>query len=277
MENTGIDPQIDPQTQVDGGSDVIDGGNLPSAQDDLTGSLEKFQLNDEFVAKNFKNGKLFGRFDSLEAVLNTLHSVETKYSNVMRDIKSSDGQQTEAQPQTQEVNIQEIAQPVIEKFVANDFNYEGLDNEIAQLAEQTGKSVAEIKLAALEIKEQVTKAYNIVGGKEEYNQMLSWAKSSLSDEQKADFDKALNSNFSAYAIKGLYAEYKSTVGGEPAQRTRIEGDGSGNVGVRGYSTFQELSRDRAYLLTPQGRSDRAAQELHRRRLNLTSDNVIYNR
>lgn len=276
MENMETNPNVDPQTADDAG---FDNGNLPSAQDELNSSLEKFQLNDEFVSKHFKNGKLYGRFDSLEAVLNTLHSVETKYSNVMRDLKSSDGQQAEGQQaqQTQEpVNVIEVAQPAIAKFIGNDFNFEGLDNDINDIAQKAGISVAEVKLAALEMKEQISKAYDIVGGKSEYQAMIEWGKTNLSEAQRKDFDKALNSGMGEFAIKGLYQDFKAS-NPQQQQYRRIEGEGGGNVGARPYATFQELVKDREYLNTPQGRSDKAAREAHARRLSLTPPNVIYGR
>ena len=276
MENMETNPNVDPQTADDAG---FDNGNLPSAQDELNSSLEKFQLNDEFVSKHFKNGKLYGRFDSLEAVLNTLHSVETKYSNVMRDIKSSDGQQAEGQQtqQTQEpVNVIEVAQPAIAKFIENDFNFEGLDNDINDIAQKAGVSVAEVKLAALEMKEQISKAYDVVGGKAEYQAMIEWGKANLNEAQRKDFDKALNSGMGEFAIKGLYQEFKAS---NPQQQSyrRIEGDASGNVGIRPYATSQELAKDREYLSTPQGRNDKAAKEAHARRLAITPESTIYGR
>lgn len=272
MKDT-TNPTIDPQIEGDTGFDT---GNLPSAQDELAGSLEKFQLTDEIVQKHFKNGKLNGRFDSLEAVLNTLHAVETKYSNVMRDIKSGEPQ-GDTPPATQApINVTQVAQPAISKFIENDFSFDGLDGDIASIAEQSSISVAEVKLAALEMKEQVTKAYEIVGGKDEYKAMIEWGKTTLSEAKRADFDKALASGMGEYAIKGLYQDFKASNPSDQQYR-RIEGDATGNVGIRPYSTFQELAKDREYLNSPQGRSDKAAREAHSRRLSLTSDSVIYGR
>lgn len=273
MENMETNPNVDLQTADDAGFDT---GNLPSAQDELNSSLEKFKLNDEFVNKHFKNGKLYGRFDSLEAVLNTLHSVETKYSNVMRDIKSSDGQQTQDTQTQAQVSVVEVAQPAIAKFIENDFNFEGLDNDINDIAQKAGVSVAEIKLAALEMKEQISKAYDVVGGKAEYQAMIEWGKANLSEAQRKDFDKALANGMGEFAIKGLYQDFKAS---NPQQQSyrRIEGDASGNVGIRPYATFQELAKDREYLSTPQGRNDKAAKEAHARRLAITPESTIYGR
>lgn len=277
MENTAQETEVltdEGQSQVVEQTEELDGGNLPSSVEENSSNLDKFQLSDEFVSKHFKNGKLYGRFDSLEAVLNTLQAVETKHSNLVRDMKSGKIEQSEPVVETP---IVEVAQPIIQKFVANDFSYDGLDSDIQELSQQTGKSVAEIKLAALEMKEQISKAYSVVGGKEEYNAMLDWAKSSLSDSAKTDFDKSLTTGLGEYAIKGLYNDYKMSSGTEPQQARRIEGDGSGNVGVRGYGSLQEIARDKAYLESRQGRSDSAAQQMYQRRMSLTPDSVIYGR
>lgn len=275
-----VTPDVVPEPTVSEGNE-LDAGGLPSAQAETADTLAKFSINDEFVEKNFKNGKLHGRFDSLEAVLNTLHAVETKYSNVMRDIKSGEPTSTDGDAtstQTAEVNLYEVAQPVIEKFVANGFSYEGLDAEIAEIAEKTGKSPAEIKLAAIEIREQINTAHAVVGGKAEYDAMLGWANGTLTDKEKVEFDKALGTGVSHFAIEGLYNRYKTANTTEtPQTPRRIDGDGAGNVGVKPYGSLQEIARDRAYLESPKGRNDTNAKQAHSRRLSLTPDKVIYGR
>lgn len=251
----------------------LDAGNLPSHREELGEALSKFEINDEFAAKNFKNGKLYGRFDSLEAVLNTLHAVETKYSNVMREQKAGEA----APAPQQEVNIVEVVQPLVSKFADNGYNYEGMDAEIAELSQQTGKSVAEIKLAAIEVRDQVNKAYNIVGGKEEYTAMLGWAKDNLTDAEKQGFDNSLKTGMGELAIEGLHARYKnSNPANQPTPR-RIEGDSGGNVGIRPYATFAELAKDRAYLQTSAGQRDSAARAIHDKRMALTPDSTIFGR
>lgn len=272
LTDGGTPPVDDGQNMVDNG-EQIDAGNLPSAREEMGDTLAKFQINDEFAAKNFKNGKLYGRFDSLEAVLNTLHSVETKYSNVMRDIKTPTDTAT-TQP---EVNLVEVVQPIVGKFADNGYNYEGMDTEIAEIAQQTGKTPAEIKLAAIEIRDQVNKAYNIVGGKEEYNGMLNWAKDNLTDAEKQGFDNSLKTGMGELAIEGLHARYKNANQGDAPTPRRIEGDNSGNVGIRPYATFAELSKDRIYLQTHAGQRDTAAKALHAKRMALTPDSTIYGR
>ena len=269
MDETQLDGAMAPDT-------AVDGGNLPSAQAELTDSLSKFQLSEEFVEKNFKNGKLYGRFDSMEAVLNTLKAVEDKHANTVREIKNQE--KASAEETVVKPSLPEAAQPVIAKFVDNGLSYEGMDSDIAQLAQETGYTPAEIKLYAIELKDQIAKAYNVVGGQEEYTAMLDWAKENLDDGKKAEFDKGLSTPMSEYAIKGLYADYKQATGDANYKAPdRIRGDSSAAVGVRPYGTFQELARDREYLASSRGRNDSAARELHNRRMSMTSDSVVFGR
>ena len=255
---------------------------LPSDQDGLEDSLTKFTVDEEFVKKNFKNGKLYGRFDSIEAVLNTLHAVETKHSNIMRDLKSGklpEGIEITGGDQTQapETPVYEVAAPVINKFMENGFSYDGLEADIEALSAETGKSVAEIKLAGIELKDRVQNAWSTVGGKENYDNMIGWAKENLNASEKKAFDSALQSGLDGLVIEGLWSRFQKAGGKGDDTPSRIEGDSAAPVGVRPYATTQELLRDRAYLNSPAGRADRAAQELHQRRLRLTPDKVIYGR
>lgn len=262
-----VEAVVEPVETVE---EVEDSGNLPSAKEETSSSLDKFAIDAEFQEKHFKNGKLYGRFDSLEAVLNTLHSVETKYSNVMREIK------TPAAEAPAVMSIQEAAEPIMQKFRENDFDYTGMDAEIAEIAEKTGKSVAEIKLMAIETKESVQKAYAHVGGKEEYNSMVEWGRENLSEAQRSSFDNDLNSGLGEYAIKGLYQAYKESAGEGTPAKPRIEGSSTSGVGARGYSSFSEMTRDRAYI-QGKGRMDTSAINMHNKRMSLTPDNVIYGR
>lgn len=259
------------EAPVDAG--VEDAGNLPSAVEEQVNALDKFKIDEEFAASNFKNGKLYGRFDSLEDVLNTLKAVETKHSNVMRDIKN----QENVTPPEPEVSLEQVAQPVVSKFIENDFNYEGMDAEIQEIAEASGKSVAEIKLHAIEIKEKISEAYETVGGKEEYVAMQEWANENLSEADQKAYTKELGTPMSKFAIKGLHAEYKNaTASQEPTTPTRIEGDGNGKTGARPYGSMAEIARDRAYI-SGKGKNDAGAKAMYQRRMSLTPDSVIYGR
>ena len=82
---------VDIQPTIDEGQ-----SNLPSDIEQRNADLSKWELNDERLNKYFKDGKAYGRFDSIESVLESLKNTEDKYAQVMRQQKS---QQTIKEPQ----------------------------------------------------------------------------------------------------------------------------------------------------------------------------------
>jgi hypothetical protein len=241
-----------------------DAGGLPSVKEESAIALENFQFTEEQVAKYFKNGKLQGRFDNIEGVLNTLKSVEDKYANAVREQKSS----------ATKVDMNEVAQPLIEKFMADNME---LTPELIAEAESKGIDIRDVKLAAIDIREQVAKSHAIVGGADEYNAMLEWGRTNLDDTKKAEFDKGLKSGMGEYAIKGLYAEYKASLSDSSTPTQRISGDTNNAPSTGGYTSQLEIMKDKAYLNTMQGRNDRAAQAAHQARLARTPDHVVFGR
>jgi len=239
-------------------------GGLPSIKDESAIQMENFNFTDEQVAKHFKNGKLQGRFDNIEGVLNTLKSVEDKYANVMREQKSP----------TTTVDMSAVAEPLIAQFIDNGME---LTPELLAEAESKGVDIRDIKLAAIDIREQVAKSHAIVGGADEYNAMIEWGRTNLDESKKTEFDKGLKSGMGEYAIKGLYADYKASLSESSTPTQRISGDTNNTPSTGGYNSQAEIMKDKAYLNTMQGRNDRAAQTAHQARLARTSDGVIYGR
>jgi len=265
MENINVD-SIEHSVEVDG-------GNLPSAVEETKNTLDGFKITDEIQAKYFKEGKLYGRFDNISGMAEALKSVEDKYSATMRDIKSGKYQEV-AEVVPEPVDVMVTAKPLIDKFVQNGMV---LTDEILEEAKASGLDIRDVKLAAIEMKEAIGKAHSYVGGAEEYNSMVAWAKESLDDASKISFDKDLSTSMSKYAIQGLYAEYKANNGVANVQTQRIMGDTSGNTGVKPYANTNEILRDNAYINSPQGRNDSAAKALYNKRIGVTPDKVIYGR
>lgn len=251
----------------------LDGGNLPSTQDEKQLSLDGFSITDEIQQKYFKHGKLNGRFDNIEELILANKAIEDKYSNLMRDIKSGKSPESEQVQDIGEVDVMQVAQPLIEKFVSNGME---LTDEILNEAKEKGLDIRDVKLAAIEMKEQVTKAYNVVGGKEEYEAMISWGKANLDDKAKAEFDKGIASGLGEYAIKGLHAEYKASNSTQEVSQ-RIMGDGSSGQGIKPYASVDEIMRDKKYLDSVAGRNDQGAKDMYNRRMNKTPDSVVFAR
>lgn len=90
----------------------------------------------------------------------------------------------------------------------------GISKQIADAYIQGQKALLDTTIA---------KTYESVGGKENYDGMINWAKETLNDSQKAAFNKALatgDADVMSFAIDGLYSKYSQ------ANRTptRIKGE-----------------------------------------------------
>lgn len=268
LEPTNVEGQVNNVV-----ADELDGGNLPSAQEGKQLDLDRFSFQDDFVEKNFKNGKLYGRFDSIDAVLNTLREVETKHSNTMRDIKSGKYQEVDANAVKQQ-QLTETVNTLVPEFIQAGME---LTPEIEAKATEAGIDIRDLKLGAIEVKETLTKVYNLVGGQEEYQAMIEWGRNNLDEKQQKEFDIGVKSTLSSYAVKGLYAEYQQAIAnGEPQTKERLYGDATSSSSVKPYGSMSEILRDRAYV-SGAGRNDQPAIELHKRRMNMTPDSVFSSR
>lgn len=276
MENT--DTAVDTSTEVLDNVEELDSelSSLPSDEDAKSKIADGFQLTDDIREKYFKGDKFFGRFDNLEGMALALKSVEDKYSSVMRDIKSGKYQEvsaeTTAEPTTPQITIDN---PLVQEFFSNGME---LNDDIMAKAQEAGYDIRDIKLAAIEIKEQVSKAYNIVGGESEYKAMTEWARVNLDEKSAQQFDREIASGMGEYAIKGLYADYKASQANneESITPTREYGDTTAKVS-QGYTSQAELLRDKAYIESQRGKSDIKAVEAYKRKLAKTPDSVIFGR
>lgn len=248
---------------------------LPSENQPLDTS--GFEINDELKSK-FKDGKLNGRFSNIQEVLDKLKETEDKYANTMRDVKQTEQQQTEEQiAEQRKVELQavqtETINSLLPEFMSNGMQ---LTPEMEAKAVEVGIDIRDLKLGALEVKEKVTQAHSVVGGTEEYTAMLEWGKQTMTEAQKKAFDlNVTDSNLAEYAIKGLYADYKSAINAGH-QPNRIEGQPV-SATIKPYADRKELYKDREYLESAKGRRDTAAQKAYRARLNATPDSVIFGR
>ena len=134
-------------------------------------NLDGFQLSDEFIAENFKDGKLKGRFESIEDVLTKLKEAEDFKANTIREQKNAEQKPNDAEAQAQaQAKQQEAIAELMPQFIENGME---LTDEMLQKAEEVGLDVRDVKLAAMEARERQTKAYDLVGGKENYDNMLA--------------------------------------------------------------------------------------------------------
>lgn len=273
--NQNNQPPADPnnnQPPADGANNQPSTSGLPS--DNQPQDFSGFELNDETKAK-FKDGKLNGRFNNINEVLEKLKEAEDYKANNVRD--QTNQQQTnqqeiddaaalEATQATQQTTINEM----LPQFIENNME---LTADMEAKAVEVGIDIRDLKLGALELKDRVQKAHAVIGSSEEYNAMLAWGKENMTDSQKSAFDNDVTGGMSEYAIKGLHADYKAAGG---VNAPRIAGETFTNS-IKPYADRQELFKDREYLRSAAGKRDTAAKQRYNDRLKATSDAVIYGR
>lgn len=89
-----------------------------------------------------------------------------------------------------------------------------------------------------------TEAYGIVGGAEQYDEMISWAASNLSPAEIKEYDSIVNGDNMAaikFAIKGLKSQFDAANGTEP---TRIVG-GNAKPTADVYESLAQMEKDMA--------------------------------
>jgi len=217
------------------------------------------------------------QFKSLEDFKSKYRELHKQYSNTVREYKEKEKMsqsEAEKQAQAQEVQAkqQEVIMELLPTFMQNDMQ---LTPEMEEKLVEHGLDIRDVKLGAIELKEKLSKAHAVVGGREEYESMINWARENLSEDQRNAFDKDVSGGMSEFAIRGLYSTYKEKVGNsEPQDRLRGQSPTNSN-GVKPYATREEVLKDRAYINSARGRMDANAQARHRARLNITPDSVIF--
>jgi len=178
------------------------------------------------------------------------------YSQLEQKLSSGDTpppeqQQEEAEDSPQRANVDQVTEAL---------KNQGLDftkyaTEYAQKGELSDDSYSELAQGGLNaevvdtwiagqsaIANQITeRAYESVGGKEEYNALLDWAKASLPENEIDSFNRAIentNTDDVLFAIKSLQARKNIEVGETP---TLLQGD-TGGKSVSSYKSVTQLTK-----------------------------------
>jgi len=241
---------------------------LPSEQptapdiDALTAGL------DEIV----KDGMIGGKFKTVADMMASYQELEGKYANARRELSGGEQQQQQEQQKQEEqqqvaLKQQEVINDILPQFIENGMQ---LTDELLTKATDAGLDERDVKLKAYEIKEATQKAYSIVGGKDNYTQMLEWGAEALTPEHKREFDKGINSNMSEYAIKGLWTEFQKAkadgsfrISGNPAPQS-----------AKGYSSRAELYRDKDAAQRARQRGDDTLWKQYQAKLAITPNSVL---
>ncbi len=224
-----------------------------------------FELDDATKAL-FKDGKLNGRFGSITDVLAKLKEAEDYKSATISEQKKLETQHTDdvTLKTTQDATINAMIPAFMENGMV-------LTPEMEAQATEAKIDIRDLKLGAMELREAVGKAHSVVGGKEEYDNMLAWGKENMSDTQKRAFDSEVTSTMSEYAIKGLYGDYKKAID-SGTHTPRIAGSPA-NVGLKPYASRKELYKDKDFAEASKRKGDMKPWNDYQAKLRITSREV----
>lgn len=246
------------------------GGGLPSAQDNAP--KLNFEITDTVKEKFITaDGKLLGKYETLEQLADAHKNLQDKHAQYVEEVKNNEKNiNTDIAAQQVEAKKIETMQSLLPDFLNNNMQ---LTPEMETVLTEAGLDIRDVKLGALELRDRIATAHEVVGGKENYEAMMGWATQALNDADKAAFDKDIMSAQSRFAIKGLFQEYQTAVEkGETTPQQRLNGDTTVRT-VQPYASRQELMRDKAYIDSNAGKRDIAAQNAYKARLAITPDAV----
>ena len=224
-----------------------------------------FDLTDAQKAQ-FKDGKFLGRFSNMQDVFDKLKDAE--------DFRAQQGNQvTVDQKQVDATAAQQTAyDALLPKFIENGMK---LTEEMVTEAETAGIDAKDLTIKAYQLREATNKAYDVVGGKERLDTLVTWGKENLPEDVRDVFNQGLGSySTTKIALEWLEAQYgKAEAEGTT---TRISGSPA-NIGIKPYADQRELFKDKRYIDSPAGKRDVAAVKQYRARLKATPNDVLYGR
>ena len=220
-----------------------------------------------------EKGLYKGRWNNPAEMAEYIKKIEDKHASVIRDQKNAEtATVSEVAKLAQESKALEVKTNVISElapeFIANGMN---VTDEMMEKLNEAGISETEVKLAAYEERERQGKAHSVVGGQENYNEMMQWATAELSDDEKKAFNKDIgNANVSAFAIEGLYNRFQNRENGEKPTVGRIRGNPQSQT-ISGFASRADLFAAKKF------HDSRSATEhdkkIYRQRVNLTPESV----
>ena len=198
------------------------------------------------------------------------------YTNLERQFHEQNESGEETDSSIDDMETDEVQEYLTENGIdfqamSNSFWEEGgLTDEEYDTLEQAGipsdvvDQFIDGQMAIMESTRQ--QAFNVVGSEENYNEMMEWAATTLSEADQEAFNSAVDSGdmgTAMFAIEGLAARYRSEAGVEP---NLVGGEPSSNS-VGAFSSLAELT---SAMSDPRYEKDSAYRDQVARRLQQSS-------
>ena len=274
MENnpTTPTPEVSPEEQAhdaklaehfDKGEE---GGGLPQKE---TPKPDMFNgMSDEWKEQNLKDGKLFGKFDSIEAMAKSYQKINDERAERGTQEKAS------AEELTKEELRASVSNEQLQSIASNDFN---LTPENYQAFKDAGVSEMEAQNMAFKMEKAANQAYDLAGGKTQYNELMTWAGENLSEQEIAMYSqKVVGDNFSlkdtsSMAVEWLQMKRAQAPSTPNAPKQRINGNTPQRQDA-GFTSKREYNDAMTYMRN--NPRDTSAQREYEAKMSLTNMNNL---
>jgi hypothetical protein len=240
-------------------------------------TVERVELNSEQTgseAPTQEEGQqeqlLAGKFKSVEDLEKSYLELQTKMGQAPKPEAKEDEGGSEGEAEAAEKAAEKATEEAKETVEKAGLNFDEFTQEYAQNGKLSDESLTKLQEAGVSksivdsyiagqqaLANQIeTEIYESVGGREGYEQMLSWAKGNLSTEEAQAFNDALDGSVAQakLAIQGLHARYQSAEGREAKLLGGKAGANSGDV-FRSRSELVKAMSDPRYSSDPAFRQD----------------------
>ena len=224
----------------------------PENQEHIKEMIDKAERVQSIPREDGKPQWLPDKFQNPEDLAEAYAQLELKMSSGNPPVQEEQVEQVEeSEPLPERANEDQVA----EALKSQGLNFRKYATEYAQQGELSKESYDELAKGGMNsevvdtwiegqsaIANQLTeKAYASVGGKEEYDALLTWAVDSLPENEIDSFNKEIentNSDDVLFAIKSLNARKSLEVGETP---TLLQGD-TGGKSISSYKSVTQLTK-----------------------------------
>lgn len=229
--------------------DVTTGENTPSPEEEVL-LAGKYKTEDELQKGVIELLQKQNEGKTLEEIYKSFESNMGKPPEESPPEGTPSSTEEDTPSPDEAVNLDEFAQEYLEKGELSEDSY-------AKLQEKGfSKDIVDAYIAGQEAlrEKQSQTVFQSVGGEENYNAMIQWAATNLTQDQIEAYNQAVGSGDAAqvsFAVEGLFARYSRATPAPP--KKIIQGSSSTNLG----NSYRSLAEMRADMSDPRYKSDPA--------------------
>lgn len=216
---------------------------------------EETQEQPEEIQEEQPEDLILGKFKSQEDLVKAYENLEKKFSEEQpKKEEQPKGENEEAVTPNVSDAIKEASDAFEESGELSEDNFKALeDNGIPREFVE-----AYVKGQQATVEAEATAITNSIGGQDNYDAMLEWAKDSLSKDEVESYDEMVtkgSQNAATMAVKGLYARFVGETGQQPVKITQGQTSGATIQPFSNNRQIVEAMKDSRYENDPAYRAD----------------------